>query len=82
MNDTLRYYIASAWLAEGDAIAAIPLLEGMVDDPSSALRAKARWFLLLAYVRAGESAKAKAVELDTDPVYGERVRAIKAQLER
>ena len=82
MNDTLRYYIASAWLAEGDAIAAIPLLEGMVDDPSSALRAKARWFLLLAYVRAGESAKAKAVELDTDPVYGERVRAIKAHLER
>jgi len=81
MNDTLRYYIASTWLAEGDANEAIPLLEGLVDGPDSALRTKAQWFLLLAYVRAGETAKAQAMGLDTDPTYGDRVRVIKAQLE-
>ena len=82
MNDTLRYYIGSAWLADGEALAAIPLFEVLAADPGSAFRAKARWYLMLAYVRAGESAKAKAVELDTDPTYGGPARAIKAQLYR
>lgn len=78
-NDTLRYYIASAALAMGDAAAAIPAFEELADG-HQAFAAKARWYLLLAYVRAGEVAKAKGVALDDDPVYGERARAIKAEL--
>lgn len=82
MNDTLRYYIGSAWLADGDAMAAIPLFEVVAADPGSAFRTKARWFLLLAYVSAGETAKAKALDMNGDPAYEERARAIKAQLDR
>jgi hypothetical protein len=82
MNDTLRYYNASAWLAEGDAAAAVPVLEGLAGDTATALRTKAQWFLFLAHVRAGEIAKAMAIDLDTNAAYGERVRGIKAQLAR
>ncbi|MEX1132072.1 MAG: hypothetical protein WEC15_02505 [Flavobacteriales bacterium] len=79
-NDTLRYYIASAALAMEDAAAAIPLYESISADRTSAFHQKARWYLFLAYVRSGDSAKAKAVPIDEDPTYGERARAIKAQL--
>ena len=82
MNDTLRYYIGSSWLAEGEAPAAIPMLETLANEPASVFHVRAKWFLLLAYVNAGELAKARTVDLDADPTYGERVRAIKAQLDR
>jgi len=80
MNDTLRYYIASAWLAEGDVPAAIPMLEALAMEPASVFQTRANWFLLLAYVHTGEFAKAKAIPLESDTTYGERVRLIKAQL--
>lgn len=79
MNDTLRYYMASAWLAEGDARAAIPMLEGLANESASMFHARANWFLLLAYVRSGEIAKARTIALESDTTYGERVRLIKAQ---
>jgi hypothetical protein len=79
-NDTLRYYIAIASLAEGDAAAAVPLFEGLAEEPVSAFSDKSRWFLFLAYLKTGEVAKAKAMSFDGDPMYAERVRAIKAEL--
>ena len=79
-NDTLRYYTASAALAMGDAALAIPLFEGLASGTGSAFQVKSRWFLFLAYVKQGNAAKARAVPLDDDPVYGERARALKAQL--
>ncbi len=78
-NDTLRYFCASASLALGDAAAAIPDLEQLAGS-TSPFATKARWYLLLAYVRTGDRAKALAVPLDQDPVYGERVRAVKRSL--
>lgn len=81
MNDTLRYYIASAHLAEGDAHAAVPMLEALAAEGASVFQAKARWFLFLSYVRTGAIAKARAIPLETDTSYGERVRMIKAQLQ-
>ncbi|MBL0128731.1 MAG: hypothetical protein IPP83_15020 [Flavobacteriales bacterium] len=80
-NDTLRYYIGSAALAMDDADAAIPFLERVAADPGSAFHDKAMWYLFLAYVQQGELAKAKALPLDNDTAYGERARAIKAELE-
>jgi len=79
-NDTLRYYIASAALAMDDAAAAIPLFASVAADPTSGFRTKAQWYLFLAYVNAGDIAKAKGMPFDDDPTYGERVREIKAEL--
>ncbi len=80
MNDTLRYYMASASLALYDADAAIPLLEGLSTDRSSVFHAKSQWFLFLAYVKCDDASKARAMALDNDPIHGESVRAIKARL--
>jgi len=81
-NDTLRYYLASAWLAENNTAQAIPILEELSQEPASTFTARAQWFLFLAYVRSGEEAKARTMPLDNDPTYGARVKAIKADLLR
>lgn len=79
-NDTLLYYIANAWLAQGEPEKAIPMFASVVGTPSSVFHDRSRWFLYLAYVRNGELAKARALDLATDPTYGERVRAIEEAL--
>ena len=79
-NATLRFYIASAALAMDDQTAAVPLFESIAADPASAFHTKAQWYLFLAYVKAGDIAKAKALPIDDDPTYGERARVIKAEL--
>jgi Tetratricopeptide repeat len=81
-NDTLRYYLASAWLSENNTAQAIPLLEELVQEPASIFNKRAQWYLLLAYLHDGETAKAQAIPLDNDPTYGDRVRSIKALLAR
>jgi len=80
-NDTLRYYIAQAAIAEGDADSAIPLLEQVVADASSVFSSKARWALFLAHLKRGDRAAMQALHLDDDAVYGDRARAILAALE-
>ncbi|MEO8591306.1 MAG: hypothetical protein ABI432_18145 [Flavobacteriales bacterium] len=79
-NDTLRYYIASAALAMDDGATAIPLLEGVVAEPSSTFHHRSQWYLFLAYLKVGDAAKAKAMPIEDDPMHGEQVRAIKADL--
>lgn len=80
MNDTLRFYIASAALASGDADAAIPLFKELGEQPTSAFQGRSRWYLFLAYVRTGKAEDAKAMKLEDDGTYGERVRAITSKL--
>lgn len=80
-NDTLQYYIASAWLAEGNAAEAAPLLEQLAAKDGSAFRDRARWYLFLAYIRTGKSVEALAMPLEDDPSHGAQVRAIKQRLE-
>ncbi len=77
-NDTLRYYIASAALAQGRAEEALPLLQAVAADGGSAFSAKARWYLFLVHLRSGDTAAMDTMGLDDDPAYGERVRAIKS----
>lgn len=79
-NDTLRYYTASTFLAEGDPEAAIPLLEPLATTDSTAFVHKARWYLFLAYIRTGAVDKAMALPVEKDPVRGERARSIKQRL--
>ena len=63
-----------------DADTAIPHLRSIVGTERSAFGAKARWYLFLAYVRKGDNANARSVDLDADPVFNERARAIKVRL--
>lgn len=79
-NDTLRYYMGSAALAGGSAAGAVPLLQAVASDSTSAFSGKARWYLFLSYLRTGDTAGMAAIGLDDDPVYGERVRAIKMDM--
>lgn len=81
-NDTLRYYIASARLADGRAKEAVPLLEGVARDSGSVFQAEARWYLFLAYLREGdaEALKRLGMEMENDPERGEQVRRIEEQL--
>lgn len=80
MNDTLRYYMASAWLAEGDAAAAIPMLKSVSEEEASTFRVKAKWYLFLAYVRNGRTGDAMALGFADDPIHAERANAIKSEL--
>jgi tetratricopeptide (TPR) repeat protein len=81
-NDTLRYYIASAQLAQGRPAEAIPLFRQVIADTTSAFHGKARWFLYLAYLQMGDEAALRAMEMIKDPVYGERAREIERQIHR
>ncbi len=80
-NDTLRYYIASAELAQGHAAAAISLLKGLAEDSVSAFQTKARWYLFLAYLHEGRIAELRAMDMGKDPVYGERARQVEQRLD-
>jgi|SRR5690606_14010407 hypothetical protein len=79
-NDTLRYYIASATLAEGRPHEALPLLRAVAADSTSAFQDKARWYLFLTHLRNGDISALDSIPLDNDPMYGERSRAIKSNL--
>lgn len=80
-NDTLRFFMASAALAQGDVTSAIPLLKEVNSTNGSVFQERSRWYLFLAYVRLGEIAQAKEMDLENDPVYGERVRTITSHME-
>lgn len=82
LNDTLRYYTASALLEMDSTEQAIPLLEHLAADSSSRFVDKARWYLFLAYLRTGRTDQLGQVQLDEHPVYGGRVRTIKDELDR
>ncbi len=79
-NDTLRYYMGAAALAGGHATDAIPLLQAVSVDSTSSFGTKARWYLFLAYLKAGDRKGMEAIGLDDDPAYGERVREIKSSM--
>ncbi len=79
-NDTLRFYVGSSALAEGDTDAAIAHFVDLVNDPRSVFRERSRWYLFLAYVRTGRTTEAKALGMESDRVYGERARAILSAL--
>lgn len=79
-NDTLRFYIANTYLAEGDAQAAIPLFQAVADAPSSAFQGKARWYLFLAYLQEGQLNALPDTMLRNDPFYGERVREVRSRI--
>lgn len=67
-NDTLRYYVAQAALALGRTGRAIPLLESVAADSTSAFAGAAPWYLFLAHLRDGEVDRAAAVRFtDGDP---------------
>ena len=79
-NDTLRYYIASSWLAENNTGQAVPMLEILATEPGTVFHARARWYLFLAYVHDGRTAEAKALNMGNDPTYGDRARSIQTRL--
>ncbi len=81
-NDTLQFYIANAYLAEGNAKAAMPLYQAVADRSASAFRAKARWNLFLTYLHEGRLNDLPDTTLVNDPDHGEQVRHIRSKLDR
>lgn len=81
-NDTLRYYMACAWLAEGDAKAALPLFDALSQEPGSAFREKAEWYLFLALLRSGDIGRAQALRFAKDYDYTLKARRIQDQLRK
>ena len=81
-NDTLRFYIANTYLAEGDAGASIPLFQAVAETQSSTFQNKARWYLFLAYLQDGRLNELPDTTLVNDPTYGERVRAVRSKTDR
>ena len=67
-------------LAFDQADAAIALFKELDAQPASGFHGRSQWYLFLAYVRAGKAEDAKAMKLEDDRTYGERVRAITSKL--
>lgn len=80
LNDTLRFYIASAALAEGDPASAIPAFTAIAGDSASIFRDRARWYLFLAHVRQGDLEQAAAVDLSGDAERAAEAKDILAKL--
>ena len=57
-NDTLQYFIGSAYLAQGMADAAIISFSQVVADPESAFASEAYWYLSLAWIKMKDPKKA------------------------
>lgn len=81
LNDTLRFYIATSALAQGDAAAAIAPLDGLASDSASVFRNRAAWFLFLAYIRTGDLRSAATVDLSGQPGKEAEAAAILNELE-
>lgn len=75
-NDTLQFYIACAELEDGQVQDAITLFQGLSDEQGSIFYAKARWYLFLAHLRMGDVNALRSMNMELDPIYGERVQEI------
>lgn len=65
-NDTLNYFIGSAFLANDEVSESIPFLEQVSVDKESIFNEDAVWYLALAYVKTGMNEKAIAI-LESNP---------------
>ncbi len=59
-NDTLSYYLGSAWLANKQPAKAITYLEKVAANTNSSFVQDAGWYLALAWLQQGDKEKAKA----------------------
>jgi tetratricopeptide (TPR) repeat protein len=59
-NDTLQYFIGSAYLAKKDAVKAIPFLQQVADNTGSFFHNDAIWYLGLALLKEGKQKEAIA----------------------
>lgn len=57
-NDTLQYFIGSAYLAKKDAVKAIPFLQKVADNSGSFFHNDATWYLGLALLKEGKKKEA------------------------
>lgn len=80
LNDTLRFYIASAALAQGDAAAAVAPFVSIAGDSASMFRDRATWYLFLAHVRMGQVEQARDIDLSSDPDHAATAKAILTEL--
>lgn len=57
-NDTLNYFIASAYLAQDQFAASVPYFEQVIKDEKSVFQSDAYWYLGLVYLKEGQREKA------------------------
>ena len=60
-NDTVQYYLGMSYLEQKDRDIAVMYLNKVRGSESVALREKADWYLVMAYLQGGEVDKAKQV---------------------
>lgn len=72
-NDTLTYFIGSAFLAQGRADSAVTNLNTVVAMPQSVFRSDAAWYLALAWLKQGNKAEAIKALRQSDHANKERL---------
>ncbi len=79
-NDTLRYYIGSAWYNNASFTEAIPYFEETMRDEKSEFRYKAQWYFTLSYLKLGNESAIQTVEPLKDSPYTGQIEAIQNEL--
>lgn len=74
----ITFYLAISYLGNKDITAATPLLTSLANNANFTQQADAQWYLLLAYLEAGDQQNADALKLklQTHPKYGKMVEAL------
>ena len=78
-NDTLLFYTAMVDMVADDGARAMAKLSTVAQRPSI-FQSRARWYLFLLNVEQGSIQDARALGLEKDGVYGERVQHILSEL--
>ncbi len=65
-NDTLNYFIGSAWLAKKNPVKAISFFDRVIVFPQSVFLQEARWYKALALIKEGNKDEAVALLRETE----------------
>jgi len=79
-NDTLRYYLANAQMADVNVVEAIQLYQGLSADTKSVFHDKAEWRLFLAYVHMHDAEQVQNFKVASGSPYAAEVSAIQELL--
>ncbi|MGB3617718.1 MAG: hypothetical protein WBA12_06335 [Catalinimonas sp.] len=83
-NDTLNYYLGISYLAATAPDSALFYLRQVADNPASAYREEARWYVALAHLQARQPERARTAlkELDPEHPNREQIKALLKEIPR
>ncbi len=77
-NDTLSYFLASAYFNTGKYEEALPLYEEITDP--SVFYDRSLWYRALIFVRTGRNEELQSIHPDSSSIYAERIEELKNQM--